>query len=192
MMTAVIDPKPPTCKRCGRPFTPRFGSGGSLRRFCCTACRLDFHKERQRSERRGVYAGPTTRRARGEPAKTETLPRASAVAALGPWETGVLNIAGCERTEFVVALNKDESAGTRAETWPPEVQTFIDQHVTRWVVQNKDKHTVRAMTVAAPKRDGIQCCVVILHHSPQHDVAAGSSEHAFLDGALPRPEASHD
>ncbi len=111
-----------------RSTTCRFGSGGSIQRFCCTACRLDFHKERQRSERRGVYAGPTTRRARGQPAKTETLPRASAVAALGPWETWVLNIAGCDRTEFVVALNEGEGAGTRVETWPPEVRTFIEHY----------------------------------------------------------------
>ena len=81
-----------------------------------------------------------------------------------PWETGTLDIADCERTEFVIALNEGESAGTRVETWPAEVQTFIDQHVNRWVEENKHTHTVRAMTVAAPKNDSIQSCIVILHH----------------------------
>jgi hypothetical protein len=63
-----------------------------------------------------------------------------------------------------VALKKGETAGTRIETWPPEVQTFIDQHVNSWVEENKRKRAVRAMTVAAPKNEGIQSCVVILHH----------------------------
>lgn len=45
------------CERCGAPFTPRSGSGGSFQRFCCTDCRLSFHKERLRSQRMGLYAG---------------------------------------------------------------------------------------------------------------------------------------
>jgi len=89
------------------------------------------------------------------------------VTALQPWETGVLDIANCQRTEFVVALNDGEAAGTRAETWPPEVRAFMDQHMSRWVEENKETRNVRAMTVAAPKYHGIQSCVVILHHSPK-------------------------
>ena len=90
-----------------------------------------------------------------QPTSNETLSREPAVAALHPWETGVLDIANCERTEFVVALKDGETAGTRMETWPPEVQAFMDQHVTRWVEENKQTRTVRAMTVAAPKYHGI-------------------------------------
>ncbi|MGA8649423.1 MAG: hypothetical protein WB677_02155 [Xanthobacteraceae bacterium] len=89
------------------------------------------------------------------------------MAALHPWETGVLDIANCQRTEFVVALNDGEAAGTRVETWPPEVRAFMDQHVSRWVAENKQTRTVRAITVAAPKYHGIQSCVMILHHSPK-------------------------
>lgn len=36
--------------------------------------------------------------------------------------------------------------------------------MNRWVEENKHAHAVRAMTVAAPKYDGIQSCVAILHH----------------------------
>jgi hypothetical protein len=79
----------------------------------------------------------------------------------------VLNIANCQRTEFVVGLNDGETAGTRMETWPAEVQAFMDQHVNRWVEENKQTRIVRAITVAAPKYDGIQSCVLILHHSPK-------------------------
>ncbi|MGO9631513.1 MAG: hypothetical protein ACLPXW_21310 [Xanthobacteraceae bacterium] len=79
----------------------------------------------------------------------------------------MLDIANCERTEFVVALKDGETAGTRMETWPAEVQAFMDQHVTRWVEENRDRRTVRAMTVAAPKYHGIQSCVLIVHHSPK-------------------------
>ena len=44
-------------EQCGTPFEPRSRSGGSVQRFCCTACRLGFHKERLRRQRRGLYAG---------------------------------------------------------------------------------------------------------------------------------------
>jgi len=43
----------------------------------------------------------------------------------------------------------------------------MDQHVNRWVEENKETRMVEAMTVAAPKHDGIQSCVVILHHFPR-------------------------
>jgi hypothetical protein len=45
------------CEKCGGRFTPRFGSGGSVQRFCCKGCRLSFHKERLRSQRISLYAG---------------------------------------------------------------------------------------------------------------------------------------
>jgi hypothetical protein len=93
--------------------------------------------------------------------------REPAVAALHSWETGVLDVANCERTEFVVALMDGEIASTRLETWPAEVRAFMDQHVNRWVEENNETRTVRAITVAAPKYDGIQSCVLILHCSPK-------------------------
>jgi hypothetical protein len=40
----------------------------------------------------------------------------------------------------------------------------MDQHINRWVEENKSERTVRAMTVAAPKHHGVQYCVIILHH----------------------------
>jgi hypothetical protein len=52
-----IDTKPSSCEQCGKPFEPRSGSGGSIQRFCCTRCRLSFHKERLRSQRTALYAG---------------------------------------------------------------------------------------------------------------------------------------
>ena len=52
-----IDTKPSSCEQCGKPFEPRSGSGGSVQRFCCTRCRLSFHKERLRSQRTCLYAG---------------------------------------------------------------------------------------------------------------------------------------
>jgi len=94
------------------------------------------------------------------------------VALLRPWETGVLDLANCQRTEFVVALNDDETAGTRVETWPPEIRAFMDQHVNRWTDENKDTRTVHAITVAAPKYDGIQYCVMILRLNPKRTTRA--------------------
>jgi predicted nucleic acid-binding Zn ribbon protein len=148
------------CDRCGTPFSPRRGSGGSRQRFCSSECRLDFHTQRQRMERRAAYIAPTTLPATG-------VPRNPAVAALHPWETGVLDIASCDRTEFIVGLKESEAAGTRVETWPPEVRALIDNDVSRWVEEHKQTCTVRAVTVAAPRYDGIQSCVVILHHFPR-------------------------
>ncbi|MGO9047192.1 MAG: hypothetical protein ACLQFW_09925 [Xanthobacteraceae bacterium] len=138
------------------------------------------------TQRIASYSGPTTLPASGQPTQNETPTREPAAAALHPWETGVLDIANCERTEFVVALNDGEAAGTRVETWPPEVRAFMDQHVRRWVEENKETRNVRAMTVAAPKYDGTQSCVLILHHSPKHDAArVDSSERRALHAALP-------
>ena len=84
---------------------------------------MSFHKERQRNDRRAAYVAPTTLPGTG-PAQKETLLRRPAVAALHPWETGVLNIANCERTEFVVGLKDGETASTRVETWSPEVRAL--------------------------------------------------------------------
>jgi hypothetical protein len=115
-------------------------------------------------ERRAAYTAPTTLPASRQPTQGGTLPREPAVAALHSWETGVLDLVNCERVEFVVALRDEETAGTGIETWPPEVQALIDQHVTHWVAENKQTRTVRAMTVAARKHQGLQYCVLILHH----------------------------
>jgi hypothetical protein len=260
----IIDRDLHSCEKCDKPFEPRSGSGGSAQRFCCTGCRLSFHKQRLRSERRGAHAGsiapsgtqqppqnetPTSEptitalrpcetgldartvnatsvaapsydpiqscvtilhhcgcdtarqrtrpgaaysaprglAATGEPPQNEMLLSRPAGPARPPWETETLDIADCGRAEFVIALNEGESAGTRVETWPSQVRALIDQHANSWVKENKDRLTVRAMTVAAPKYDGIQSCVVILHHSPKYDGRADSSKRRVPDGALPGP-----
>ena len=153
------------CDLCNTPFSLRRGSGGSRQRFCSNDCRKIFNKERQRTQRTALYAGRTTLPAQAS-TQNETLPREPAVVALHPWETGALDIADCQRTEFVVALKDGKTASTQVETWPAEVRTFVDQHVNRWVEENKQTRIVRAITVAAPKYDGIQSSVLILHHSP--------------------------
>jgi predicted nucleic acid-binding Zn ribbon protein len=167
-----------SCDRCGAPFSPRRSRGGSQQRFCSSDCRMTFHKERQRTRRTTSYAGPTTLPDSGKPTQNETHPREPAVAALHPWETGVIDIANCDRIEFVLALKESEAAGTRVETWPPEVRALMDRRVRCWVEENKTR-TVRAMTVAAPKYDGIQSCVVILHCSPKRDAGPGSEDEAL-------------
>jgi hypothetical protein len=64
----IIDAGLRSCEKCGKPFTPRSGSGGSVQRFCCIDCRLSFHKERQRSQRIGLYAGQLPQPATQQPA----------------------------------------------------------------------------------------------------------------------------
>jgi hypothetical protein len=156
-----------------------------MQRFCSDECRKISNRERQRTQRRASYAGPTTLPAVGQPSQDKALPREPAVAALHSWQTGVLDISNSERTEFVVASKDGETAGTRMETWPAEVRAFMDQHVNRWVEENKQTRTVRAMTVAAPKYDDVQSCVLILHHNPKHEAVLGnSSERKALHGVL--------
>jgi hypothetical protein len=140
---------------------------------------------RQRTRPRAAYIAPRDLAGTGEAPQNETRLSEPAGPAQVPWETSVLDIAGCERTEFVVALKNGETAGTRIETWPPEVRFFIDQHVSRWVEDNKEKHATRAITVAAPKYEGIQSCVVILHHSLKRHACADFKEPEALDRALP-------
>src|SRR5262249_43342371 len=69
----IIDAEPRSCEKCGKPFTPRSGSGGSVQRFCGVDCRLSFHKERQRSQRTGAYAGKRQQPATQQPAPSLTL-----------------------------------------------------------------------------------------------------------------------
>jgi hypothetical protein len=175
------------CDWCGKSFTPRHGSGGSKQKFCSRECQRTSNRVRQRTHRRAAYVAPRTTPAISQPGPKETLPREPAVTALHPRQTGVLDLTKCQRTEFVVGLNEGETAGIRIETWPAEVRAFIDQHIARWVEENKDRHTVRAMTVAAPKYEGIQSCVVILHHSPRRHACADFTEPQALDGALLGP-----
>ena len=173
------------CDRCGAPFSPRRSSGGSPQKYCSDECRKISNRERQRTQRIASYAGPSTLPPSGQPTQNETPTREPAVAALHPWQTGVLDIANCERTEFAVALADGETAGTRTETWPAEVRAFMDQHVNRWVEESKETRNVRAMTVASPKYGGTQSCVLILHHSPKYDAApADSSERRAPHAAL--------
>lgn len=61
----------PACNHCGKPFSPRQHSGGSPQQFCSTDCRLAFHRERQRSQRTGSYAGPVLLPATEQPAPNE-------------------------------------------------------------------------------------------------------------------------
>jgi hypothetical protein len=56
-MMTIIDRDLYSCEKCGKPFEPRSGSGGSAQRFCCTGCRLNFHRERLRAQRTSRYAG---------------------------------------------------------------------------------------------------------------------------------------
>ena len=56
-----------------------------------------------------------------------------------------------------------EAAGTRLETWPPEVRALMDQHVAGWIEDSKGERSVYAVTVAAPRHRSIQSCVTILH-----------------------------
>jgi hypothetical protein len=53
----IIDPDLRSCRRCAKSCEPRSRSGGSFQRFCCAECRLGFHKERLRCQRKGLYAG---------------------------------------------------------------------------------------------------------------------------------------
>ncbi len=66
-MMTIIDRDLLSCEKCGKPFEPRSGSGGSVQRFCCTACRLCFHKERLRYQRTSLYAGQSPEPATQEP-----------------------------------------------------------------------------------------------------------------------------
>jgi hypothetical protein len=155
------------CDRCSKVFTPRQRTGGSTQRFCSSSCRLDWHKERQRAQRIGLYAGRPTVPATPQPEPSETQPSDPGVRQLHAWETGVLDIADCDRVEFVLALKEGETASTGVETWPMEVRALVDRHVSRWVDQNKETYTVQAMTVAVPKYDGVRSVAVILHHCPR-------------------------
>jgi hypothetical protein len=104
------------------PISPRRAGASSPWRFS-TARRTLIENASVRSlEQRTSRQSPT--RWFG-PTQGETLPREPPVAALHPWQTGVLDIADCDRAEFVIALQEDESAETRIETWPAEVRAFV-------------------------------------------------------------------
>ena len=51
------------CDQCGNHFSPRNRSGGSPQRFCTSGCRLGFHTERLRRQRKAPYAGQSLRAA---------------------------------------------------------------------------------------------------------------------------------
>jgi hypothetical protein len=53
----VNEPDLRPCDKCGTCFSPRTRSGGSPQRFCTSGCRLDFHTERLRRQRKAPYAG---------------------------------------------------------------------------------------------------------------------------------------
>ena len=128
------------------PISPRRAGASSPWRFS-TAGRILIENasvrslEQRTSRQTTRWFGPT---------QGGTLPREPPVAALHPWQTGVLDIADCDRAEFVIALQEGESAETRIETWPAVVRAFMDQHVNRWVENNKASRTVLAITL--PRR----------------------------------------
>jgi hypothetical protein len=153
------------CDQCGKRFTPRQHTGGSMQRFCSRGCRLDWHKDRQRAQRIGSYAGQLKVPATLQAEPSEAQRSEPAVGQLHPWEIGGLDIAGCDCTEFVLALRQGEVAGASIQTWPMEVRLLMDRHVGRWIDENIKTCTVRAMTFAAPTYDGIESCVVILHYT---------------------------
>jgi hypothetical protein len=97
----------------------------------------------------------------------ETCQREPAAAALHPWEASVIDIANCQRTEFVMALRPRETAAAWIATWPAEVQASMHQHLNSWMKENKDTRVVHAMTMAAVKHDNVQACVLMLHHTPR-------------------------
>jgi hypothetical protein len=72
------------CDWCNKPFRRRHGSGGSQQRFCSSECRMSFHKERQRTQRRASHAGPTTLPASGRSTQNETLTGKVVLAELHP------------------------------------------------------------------------------------------------------------
>jgi hypothetical protein len=56
----TIDAELLPCGQCGKLFKPRNGTGGSPQRFCSTNCRLSFHAEGQRGQRRPACSAPGT------------------------------------------------------------------------------------------------------------------------------------
>lgn len=145
------------CDRCGKLFSPRRGSGGTQQRFCSSECRGSPIGS-------ASVASVQPRTLAQQPNQNKTPPREPAVPTPHPWETGVLDIVDCERVEFMLALKECETAGTGTETWPAEVRARIEQGVNRWIEENNKTRTVCAVTLAAPKRSGVQYCVLILHH----------------------------
>ena len=101
------------------------------------------------------------------------------MAELQPLETGVLDIADCDRVEFVLALKEGEIASTGIETWLAEILAFMSQRITRWVEEHKDTRIVSAMTIAAPKHNGVRSCVLILHHGPKRNAVTGSDNESL-------------
>jgi hypothetical protein len=97
-----------------------------------------------------------------------SMPRQAEGTELHPWETKVLDVAGCDRTEIVVALYEHETAGTRPETWPQVIQNLIFKYAGEWVDEHPER-AVRAVSYAAPKykQTDRQCCVMIIHHAPK-------------------------
>src|SRR3954453_13463608 len=53
-------PTPSVCEHCGKPFTPRKGTGGKPQRFCSTECRLAFHADAQRGQHSPTCSAATT------------------------------------------------------------------------------------------------------------------------------------
>jgi hypothetical protein len=59
----IIEPDLRPCDQCGTFFSRRNRTGGSPQRFCSTNCRLGFHKERLRCQRKALDAGRSLRAA---------------------------------------------------------------------------------------------------------------------------------
>ena len=85
----ITDPDLRSCEKCGESFEPRSGSGGSVQRFCCKGCRLSFHKQRLRSERRGAHAGSIAPSGTRQPPQNETPTSEPTITTPHPCEAGL-------------------------------------------------------------------------------------------------------
>jgi hypothetical protein len=62
-----------TCARCGGSFTPR--RGGSVQRFCCRSCRIEFHTAARQQAAHDIAAGRAAGSENGSPVRAAcTLP----------------------------------------------------------------------------------------------------------------------
>lgn len=82
------------------------------------------------------------------------------------WFTSAADLLSCSRLEIMVTLYEHEQAGVRPSSWPAPVLRQVEGHVEKWLAQHPER-AVCAVTYAAPRSDGRQCCVMILHHRPR-------------------------
>jgi hypothetical protein len=91
-------------------------------------------------------------------------PRPVMTHALAPWDVSTIDIRLCDRIEICAVLLEHETAGFWPGTWPREARSCLMRHADAWINEHPDRE-VRAVSYAAPMRDGGQCVVMILHHA---------------------------